>query len=476
MTLSPAAAGRLAALLLAALPGAAAAATLGLTRIDAAAPVPAPIHVAAPPGDSSQLFVLSRGGTIHRYDRTTGAFDAAPYFSGLPTSGPDRVGTGGERGAYAIAFDRNFATNGQLYLSYQSAGEVHRVVAIDTRAADINAPTSLQPVIEIAHPTDGSSNHYAGWIGVDTENRLLVTTGDSGNLLNADLPPGSLLGKVLRIAPAPDIFASTTDANYSTVSGGTGQPINASGTEVYAQSLRNPYRAGYDAATGALRIADVGQDRFEEVNLGRDGANYGWPAREGPEAFTSPSAPAADVLERRAGGPPPYDDPVFSYRHDTDPIFGRSITGGEVYRGPIAALDGQYFFGDFGSGGIYSLDFVPDALSLDAILPDDSLTVWDIEIDGVATPAGQSPITGLSSFGLDADGGLYVTGLFGARAGVFAVTSAGDFGVVPLPASGWLLLGGIGALALRAQRRKAPTSSRCGDHRNWSTGRTQSSA
>ncbi len=466
MTPSPAFAGRLAACVLAAVPAAAVSATLGLTRIDSASPVPAPIHLAAPPDDPSQLFVLSRSGAIHRYDRTTEAFDAVPFFSG-----PGDVASAGERGAYAIAFDRNFAGNGRLFLSYVDTGEVHRVVALDTTAPELadanpaNDAAALSPVIGIPHPSDGSTNHYGGWIGVDTDNRLLITTGDSGRLLTSPLPPDTLLGKVLRIDATADAFPGDPQRNYAIPA------ENLSGTEVFANELRNPYRAGYDDQTETLLIADVGENRVEEVNIGLNNARYGWPAFEGSLEFRG------DLLP---GDPSEFDFPAFEYPHDTPPIDGRSITGGEVYRGPIPELEGQYFFGDFGSGGIYSLDFVPDAPTLDGVLPEDSLTVWDIEVDGVPALG----IDALSSFGLDADGGLYVMGLgFGQaggtrEAGIFQITSVEGFGRVPLPASGWLLIGGLGALALRArrQRRKAPTSSRCGDQRNWSTGRTQSSA
>ncbi len=456
MTLLPTArAGRLAALLLTTLPAAASAATLGLVEVADTGAVPAPIHLAAPPGDD-RLFVLSRNGQI----RTIGPTGSVAQVFAGPGGG---VAQSGERGAYAIAFAPDFDTSGHLYMSYVAPGDVHRVsrFTVPDRATGAVDPASERVIAAIPHPMDGTGNHYGGWIGFDTAGRLFVTTGDSGSLLQ-DNPPtlDPRLGKVLRIDPSTDAFPGDDLRNYAI------PDDNAGGSEIYARDLRNPYRGGYDRETGTLLIADVGQNRVEEVNIGVDGASYGWPAFEGSLAFRR------DLLP---GEPSDFEFPAYEYLHDTAPIEGRSITGGEVYRGPIAALDGQYFFGDFGSGGIFSLDFVPDAMSVDAILPDESLTAWDIEIDGAPEPA----IASLAGFGVDADGALYVLGLGfggGQPAGVFRIASVEGFGAVPLPASAWLLLAGLGALAWRAQRRKAPTSSRCGDQRNWSTGRTQSSA
>ncbi|MEO1601297.1 MAG: PQQ-dependent sugar dehydrogenase [Pseudomonadota bacterium] len=382
------------------------AATLGLTRIVDGPSIAAPIHAAAPPGDSERLFILGRGGDISVYDRTTGGL--SPLYAG-----PSDVSQAGERGAYAIAFDQDFASNGQLYLSYVTTGDVHRVVEIDTLASDVDA-APLREILAIQHPDDGTGNHYGGWLGTDTDGNLILTTGDSGSRVVND-PNNPLLAKVLRIDPE------------------TGD------TEVIGDGLRNPYRAGYDAATDTLIIADVGEGRREEINLGTDGANYGWPAFEGTLPFAASAFPDGTV----------FTDPIFEYDHETDPIQGRSVTGGEIYRGDVTELDGQYFFGDFFSDQVFSF-----AIEGGEAGP---LTVWDLDID-------VGDIAALSSFGLDGDGNLYLLDLTGE---VFLVTSAEGFVTstpVPLPASVWLLAGALALLG--AQRRKAPTSSKCADQRN----------
>jgi hypothetical protein len=89
----------------------------------------------------------------------------------------------------------------------------------------------------------------------------------------------------------------------------------------------------------------VGQGRREEINVMTEqdaGANFGWRVLEGTLVFNG--TPTANMVP-----------PVLEYAHGTGPREGRSVTGGYVYRGPIEALQGQYFFGDFISGNIWSV-------------------------------------------------------------------------------------------------------------------------
>ena len=93
--------------------------------------------------------------------------------------------------------------------------------------------------------------------------------------------------------------------------------------EVWSYGLRNPWRFSFDRATGDLYIVDVGQNRFEEVDVspaeagaGR-GVNYGWSRMEGAHCFFSGCDRGGVEL------------PAFGYGHGE----GCSITGGYVYRG-----------------------------------------------------------------------------------------------------------------------------------------------
>jgi glucose/arabinose dehydrogenase len=118
--------------------------------------------------------------------------------------------------------------------------------------------------------------------------------------------------------------------------------------EIWAYGLRNPWRPGFDRLTGDLYIADVGQNTREEVDfqpaVGGGGENYGWRLREGTIATPTGGVGGA--------APPGAVEPIHDYGHVGAPDGGFSITGGYVYRGPIAVLQGVYLFADYVSGQV----------------------------------------------------------------------------------------------------------------------------
>ena len=126
--------------------------------------------------------------------------------------------------------------------------------------------------------------------------------------------------------------------------------------EIFAYGLRNPQRFGWDTVTGNMFIADIGQDAVEEIDLGANGANFGWDDREGSFRFDS----------RNTEG---LTDPVAEYDH-TRPvtrlptsISNRAITVGEVARGTgIPGLDGLLPISDFPTGLMFTLDVDNDPL------------------------------------------------------------------------------------------------------------------
>ncbi len=182
-----------------------------------------------------------------------------------------------------------------------------------------------------------------------------------------------------------------------------GQPGAA--PEVYAYGLRNPWRFSFDRATGDLSIADVGQSAREEVNFaprGQDaGANYGWNCFEGTLAYSGCTAPG-------------HVPPVLERSHGAGVC---SITGGYVVRDPALAgtsLNGRYVYGDFCDDNIRSAVLAKPSASGDA-------------------PTGLM-VSGLSSFGEDAGGGVYAVSLNGPvrrivpdGAGVALSASLGSF-------------------------------------------------
>ena len=268
----------------------------------------APIGVAAPPGDTSRLFVVERGGTI-RVIR-----DGAKLDSPFLTIAPSELSIDGERGLLAMAFAPDYATSGRLYTFSTDAGGDIRVDEWQRSAnPDVAAPTRSL-VLRIEHSL--RNNHNGGDLHFGPDGLLYVSTGDGGG---GDDPDGNgqtlirsgtvdeqstaLLGKLLRIAPTagggwlhdpPDNpFFGRADARG----------------EIWAYGLRNPFRFSFDRATGDLLIGDVGQDDAEKVNFaagpgGGRGANFGWKCFEGalPNDGTAPPCT-----------PPGHVPPVFDY-------------------------------------------------------------------------------------------------------------------------------------------------------------------
>ena len=153
---------------------------------------------------------------------------------------------------------------------------------------------------------DGLTNHKAGWIGFGPDGDLYIATGDGGG--RGD-PNGNgqnlntLLGKMLRLDVHGDDFPADTARNYAIPA--DNPFVGVSGEdEIWAFGLRNPFRNSFDRALGTLFIADVGQNSWEEIDIGKSGANYGWNIFEGP-ARLSPG-----TTTRGTETPP-----IFSYDH-----------------------------------------------------------------------------------------------------------------------------------------------------------------
>ena len=342
-----------------------------------------PIHVAAPPGDASRLFVVERGGAVRLVK--DGATLATPFLT-IPAG---ELSTEGERGLLALTFAPDYATSGRLYTYSTDAGGDIRVDLWQRSSDPDVALPGRQLVLRIEHSS--RNNHNGGDLHFGPDGLLYVSTGDGGGADDpdsngqtliragtADEQSTALLGKLLRIAPGaaggyaipPDNpFAGRTDARG----------------EIYAYGLRNPFRFSFDRSTGDLLVGDVGQDDFEEVNFsatrGR-GANFGWKCFEGtlPNDGTSPPCvPLGHV------------PPVFQY----DRTGCQSITGGYVVRDPgLPTLLGRYVYADYCVGEIRSI--VPSTGAGDGST---GIDVADFT---------------LAAFGEDACGRIYVVQLSGA--------------------------------------------------------------
>jgi glucose/arabinose dehydrogenase len=245
------------------------------------------------------------------------------------------------------------------------------------------------------------ANHNGGHVAFGPDGHLYVALGDGGAANDPghrSQDPESLLGKILRLdVDVPDGhprgYVVPADNPFL-----DGDPVAALG-EIWSFGWRNPWRFSFDAGTGALVAGDVGQGSWEEINYeprGRGGRNYGWRNREG--RHPTPGVPALP-------GPAytPLTDPIHEYAHGA----GASVTGGHVYRGRRLgpAFAGRYFFADFIQGRVWSLALTVGGTG-EAIASD--LREHTAELGGAAA------LGNISSFGVDAEGELFVINYGGA--------------------------------------------------------------
>jgi glucose/arabinose dehydrogenase len=346
-----------------------------------------PLFVGAPPGDTGRLFVVEKTGAIKIIDLASGQVLPTPF---LDVS--SQVLTDGERGLLGLAFDPDFATNGFFYVNLSSTNgntEIRRYhVSSNPNVAD---PTSATTILSIDQSE--FNNHKGGWLGFGPDGDLYISVGDgggSGDTLHSGQNIDSLRGKILRI----DVHSpSDPGLNYHIPADNpfVGQP--GARSEIFALGLRNPWRPSFDRATGDLYIADVGQNTWEEIDIGQKGANYGWNHFEGPALF-----PGGDAISTG-----PVVAPIYSYNHNGT---SASITGGYVYRGDGAALQGQYFFADFVQGKVFTLAF------------NGSAWVATDRTSQIVTDVGA--LTLPSSFGEDGRGNLYIVDFGGGN--IFRLT------------------------------------------------------
>jgi glucose/arabinose dehydrogenase len=295
----------------------------------------APLFATAPAGDA-RLFVVERAGRIVVVQG--GARSPAPFLD-IST----RVNTAGEGGLLSMAFDPRYASNGFFYVYFTEATGDIAIERFRVSPADPNVAEPV-PLRILTIPHRSFSNHKGGLVSFGPDGFLYLGTGDGGgngdplgNAQNLD----SLLGKLLRI----DVDNASTAIPYSIPATNPflGQPNRRA--EIWAYGVRNPWRYAFDAPTGRLYIADVGEARFEEVDVNAAdsaGLNYGWNVTEGASCFRGDPCDKAGVTL-----------PVLAYGHDANG--GCSITGGFVYRGnAFPEMQGRYFYSDLCSGWLRS--------------------------------------------------------------------------------------------------------------------------
>ncbi|RTZ72517.1 MAG: glucose dehydrogenase [Gammaproteobacteria bacterium] len=346
-------------------------------------------------GDGSgRLFIVTQEGRIFIHDGQK--LLARPF---LDTR--SRVTSGGEKGLLGLAFSPDYRRDGRFYVNYtvRRNRRLYTRVSrfrVSAKSAGWADPAMEEVLLEFEQPW---GNHNGGDIHFGRDGYLYIGTGDGGaagdprdNARNL----GNLLGKLLRIdvlgEPSAGDETCGRIARYAIPGDNPFRNTRGSCDEIWAYGLRNPWRWSFDRVTGDLFIGDVGQNKWEEVDLqpapDRGGSFYGWSCMEGTHRYDESRCDGRAMVA-----------PILEYGH----MGGNcSITGGYRYRGPVKALQGRYVFADFCSGNI-----------------------WFARQSGRTWTSRLWRTTGLniSSFGEDEQGNLYVVDLGG---GVYKFVAAAD--------------------------------------------------
>ena len=327
---------------------------------------------------TDRLFVVEQPGRIRLVK--DGTLAPKPYLDIR-----DQVFYQGECGLLSVTFHPDFAHNGYLYVDYTSKknGKLQTFISefkVDPKAEIVDRKTERE-VLVIDQPY---ANHNGGLVEFGPDGMLYVCMGDGGS---HDDPQNraqnlkELLGKQLRIDVTPrQGYAIPKDNPFVSQAGARG--------EIWAYGLRNHWRYSWDRKTGVCYAGDVGQNRWEEVDILVKGGNYGWRPREGLHQNPNLRPPEEIQQDRTA------IDPIVEYEH----TIGLSITGGYVYRGRKSpALDGIYIYADYSTGRFWGLRY------------EDGKMTENYEFNAM-TADGKSTINRIlvSSFGEDKDGEVYV--------------------------------------------------------------------
>ena len=262
-----------------------------------------PVTVAAPDDGSGRLFVAERFGQIRIID-CDGQLLAEPF-----RDPRGEIDTGfQEQGLLGLGFHPDFRANGLFYVAYTGLvtnGDTFVAeYAADPRRPDRAKPGSRRLLLAVDQPFVA---HNGGTLRFGPDRMLSVGLGDGGRAgdpLNNAQDRGSLLGKILRIDPAPRRDAPygipndnpfAAPGRYDSPFPGASQaPDRGSNRrnldddeqrlvgdaviaesdleqrvrpELWALGPRNPWLFAFDPATGGLYLPDVGQRQWEEINV-----------------------------------------------------------------------------------------------------------------------------------------------------------------------------------------------------------------
>jgi uncharacterized repeat protein (TIGR03806 family) len=300
-----------------------------------------PLQIAHAGDGTNRLFVVTQKGVIFVFPNraNVGPQDCKVF---LDWSHVAQL-VENEEGMMGLAFHPKFKENGLLYVYYtkrplQSTLARFRVMKDDPDRVD---PDSFEILLNFPQPY---WNHNGGSLEFGPDGYLYLGLGDGGSGGDPHRNGQNLktfLGKILRI----DVDHEDPGLKYAIPKDNPfadrGEGVKK---EIWAYGVRNIWRLSFDRLTGKLWAGDVGQDKFEEVDIIVKGGNYGWNLKEGFHDFRADLAKGNEKLI----------EPIIDY----DRSIGQCVIGGVVYRGrELSELYGAYLYSDFNTGHVWALRY-----------------------------------------------------------------------------------------------------------------------
>ena len=356
-----------------------------------------PVFITSYPNNAKLLYIVEQAGLIKLIN--DGKKLSRPFFDiNKRVVNPNRPGD--ERGLLGFAFHPNHTNNGKFYINYMD-NDGNTIVSEFSTNSELRANHKSERIIlKLKQPY---GNHNGGDIQFGPDGYLYISIGDGGKAgdpLNAGQDLSSLFGKIIRIdieqkpygIPKSNPFFGQKDKRE----------------EIWAWGLRNVWRFSFDKQTGDKYLADVGQNKWEEVNFepasSKGGLNYGWRIMEANHCYDpKENCPTEGLIKPIIEYPNDANHPAFAFRiieelsfSETD-VEGCSVTGGYVYRGQkIKSMQGKYIFGDYCSGNIWTLKVV-NGKAINFKNRTEEINIGGGEFT-----------TYISSFGQDSDGEIYI--------------------------------------------------------------------
>jgi glucose/arabinose dehydrogenase len=307
-----------------------------------------PIVLTGAGDGSGRLFIASQLGQIYWIDQDDVDVEEPQLFMDISPQVMYKDHEN-EEGLLGLAFHPKFSENGHFFVYYTTTELPHvSVLSRFTASGPEHSAASGDSEVELLRIPQPFWNHNGGTVLFGPDGYLYVALGDGGRAhdpLQSGQDLSNWLGSILRI----DVDSTGGNQPYGIPADNPFVDRAGALPEIYAYGVRNIWRMAFDPQTNKLWAADVGQDEWEEINLIDKGGNYGWSLREGAHRFTRGQSPGSDYRSDLI-------DPIAEYPHTED--WGKSITGGAVYRGSqTPLLQGYYVYGDYVSGRLWALKY-----------------------------------------------------------------------------------------------------------------------